>query len=140
MFTNQEFFEASMKILDSQHMQAKITPEHLRWAQSVNRALTGGVDMGEPTGKNPSGVYNTFNTGNSSGVLIRVGAHGGAEPVQWDATGNVTINHGLGRQPIGFKLVDKDNTVDVWRTAVPTTLVIALKTSSGAVNVTVYIF
>jgi len=129
-----------MKNISSQHMQAKITPEHLRWAQSVDKTLQGGIDMGTPTGKNSAGVYNTFDVGNSSGVLIRVGSNTSSEAVKWDGTGAVTINHGLKKQPIGFKIVDKDATVDVWRTAVPTVDVISLKSSSATVNVTLYIF
>jgi hypothetical protein len=129
-----------MQPINPQHMQAKITPEHLRWAQSVHDTLSGGVDMGVPTGKNSAGVYNTFDTGNSSGVLIRIGSNSSTEATKWDSTGAVTVNHGLNRQPIGFKLVDKDGTVDVWRTAVPTTTQIALKASLNSVNVTVYIF
>ena len=129
-----------MKILNPQHMQAKITPEHLRWAQSVHKSLTGGIDMGVPTEKNSAGVYNTFDVGNSSGVLIRVGAVGSTEKYSWSSSSTVDIKHNLARQPIGFKIVDKDNTVDVWRTALPTATDIQLKTSSNMVNVTLYIF
>ncbi|HEY4799152.1 MAG TPA: hypothetical protein VII99_08775 [Bacteroidia bacterium] len=129
-----------MKTLNPQHMQARITTEHLRWAQSVHKALDGGVDMGVPTGKNSAGVYNTFDTGNSSGVLIRVGAVGSTEKYSWSSSSTVDIKHNLARQPIGFKIVDKDNTVDVWRTALPTATDIQLKTSSNMVNVTLYIF
>ena len=129
-----------MKNIPSQHMQAKITPEHLRWAQSVDVVLGGNVDMGVPTGKNSAGIYNTFSAGNSSGVLIRVGASTSSEAVKWDSSGNLTLNHALGRQPIGFKIVDKDGTVDVWRTAVPTDQQITLKSSSPSTNVTLYVF
>lgn len=129
-----------MKSLSSQHMQAKITPQHLKWAQSVDKVLNGAVDMGEATGQDANGVYNTFTQGNGSGILIRIGANGSTEPVQWDSSGAVTVNHGLNRQPIGFKLVDKDGTVDVFRTATPTSSVIALKSTDKTVNTTVYIF
>jgi len=129
-----------MKTLSSQHMQWKITPEHLKWAQNVDKALNSNIDMGIATGTDSSGVYNKFEQGNSSGVLIRIGANSSSELIKWDSTGAVTIQHGLKRQPIGFKIVDKDATVDVWRTAVPTTTAISLKASSNAVNVTLYIF
>jgi len=129
-----------MKTLSSQHMQAKIEPEHLRWAQNVDKAFNGNIDMGIPTGKNSAGVYNTFSPGNSSGVLIRVGATGSGEIYAWDSTGAVTINHELNRQPIGFKIVDKDAAVDIYRTAVPTVTQIALKATVNTVNVTLYIF
>ena len=129
-----------MRNLSSQHMQAKITPQHLKWAQSVDKVLSAGIDMGEATGVDSSGVYNTFKQSNSTGVLIRVGANGSTEPVQWDSSGAVTVNHALNRQPIGFKLVDKDGAVDVYRTAVPTDTQIQLQTTDKTINTTVYIF
>lgn len=130
-----------MKVLNPQHMQAEITPEHLRWAQSVHKSLTGGVDMGIPTGTNSAGVYNTFDKGNSSGVLIRVGAASSSEAIKWTASNTaIAINHGLGRQPIGFKIVDKDKSMDVFRTAPPDNNVISLAPTDATANVTVYIF
>lgn len=128
------------KILNSQHFQAKITPEHLRWTQSVTKTLNAGVDMGVPTGKNAAGVYNTFEQGNGDGVLIRIGATGSSEALSWPATGSLVINHGLGRQPIGFKIVDKDKPVDVSRTATPTVTTISLLPTDHTANVTIYIF
>jgi|SRR5215472_11767011 len=130
-----------MKNISSQHMQAKITPEHLRWAQSVDRTLSGGIDMGTPTGKNSAGVYNTFDKGNSSGVLFRVGANGSSESYTWDSSGNLTIMHGLGRQPVGFQIMDIDKaSVSVHRTAVPTDQQIVLQSSDKTANATIYVF
>lgn len=128
------------KVLNPQHMQAKITPEHLRWAQSVHKTLAGGVDMGIPTGTDSTGVFNTFDQGNSSGVLLRVGSSTSAEPISWPTTGSLVISHNLGRQPIGFKIVDKDKPVDVSRTAPPTTSTISLTPTDRTANVTLYIF
>lgn len=129
------------KSLNPQHMQARISAEHLRWAQSVHKTLSGGVDMGVPTKKDSAGVYNTFGVGNSSGVLIRVGASASTEPVKWTASNvGIPIKHGLGRQPIGFKIVDKDKQVDVYRTVAPTDTTITLAPTDATANVTLYIF
>lgn len=128
------------KVLNPQHMQAKIAPEHLRWTQSVHKTLTQGVDMGIPTGTDSTGVYNKFDPGNSSGILIRVGASTSSEIIKWPSSGSLSIQHGLGRQPIGFKIVDKDKPVDVSRTAPPTTSIIQLVPTDSTANVTLYIF
>ena len=128
------------KVLNPQHFQAKITPEHMRWTQSVYKTLNAGVDMGVPLSQNTAGVYNKFQQGNSSGILLRIGATGGSESYNWPASGSLVINHGLGRQPIGFKIVDKDKTVDVFRTAAPTVQTITLQPTDHTANVTVYIF
>lgn len=97
--------------------------------------------MGVPTGTDSTGVYNTFDTGNSSGVLLRVGASTSSEAIKWTTTGtSIAISHGLGRQPIGFKIVDKDKPVDVSRTAPPTSTIINLAPTDATANVTLYIF
>jgi len=126
--------------INPQHFQAKISPEHLRVMQSFYKTLKGGVDMGVAVGKNAAGVYNSFEQGNSNGVLVRIGANSSSEQYKWSGGSTVTVTHGLGRQPIGFKIVDQDANATIWRTAVPTTTTLALQSSSNAVNVTVYIF
>jgi hypothetical protein len=114
----------------------------LQWSQTVHQVLNGGVTLGLPTSKNQAGVYNEFTQDTSDGVLIRIGAAGTTEQKYlWTTPGTgVVINHGLQRQPIGFKIVDKDKTVDVWRTAVPDKDTIILAPSDSTVNVTLYIF
>jgi len=131
-----------MRVLNPQHMQADIESEHLRWLQSVTKTLNGSVDMGAPTSKNAAGVYNEFEQGNSSGVLIRIGAHGTTEQkYTWGASNvGIPVNHTLRRQPIGFKIVDKDKSVDVYRTAVPDTNIITVAPTDNTANVTLYIF
>jgi len=113
----------------------------LRNAQSVYKALNGGVALAQPAGTDASGVYNSFVPDNGNGVMIRVGGSGSTEPVKW-AGSNVplAINHGLQRQPIGFIVCDKDATCDVYRTAVPDTNTITLACTVGTVNTTIYIF
>jgi len=129
------------KNLSSQHMQAKISPEHLKWAQSVDKTLSAGVDMGVPIGQDPTGVYNAFEQGNSNGTLIRIGATASTEAIKWSGIGvGIVIQHGLDRQPIGFKIVDKDKSVDVFRTAVPTDTTITLAPTDNTASVTVYVF
>lgn len=131
-----------MKVLNPQNHQADISPEQLRWSQSVHKALNGGVDMGVPISKNTAGVYNEFEQGNSTGNLIRIGAHGTTEQqYTWGSTSvGIPVQHGLGRQPIGFKIVDKDKTVDVYRTTVPDESTITVAPTDNTANVTLYIF
>lgn len=127
----------------------QVTNEMRTWVQSVHKILNGAVDMGVPIKQAPAGgvngkVYTQFQQGNSSGVLIRVAANGvsgtGA-PYNWAGINvGIAIIHGLLRQPIGFKVVDKDKTVDVYRTAAPTTTTITLAPTDNTASVTVYIF
>lgn len=114
----------------------------LKWAQSVHKALTGGIALASPTGKNAVGVYNEFSQDNGDGVMIRVGAHGTSEQqYTWGSTNTgIVINHGLLRQPIGYHVVDTDKALQVYRTAVPDTNQITLAPSDNSVNATIYIF
>jgi hypothetical protein len=122
-----------------------------QWTQSIQQVLTGNVDMGTPTGTAApssagvnSGVFTQFTQGNQTGVLIRIAANGVTDTgasYNWAVTGTgVVINHGLLRQPIGFKLVDKDKTVDVYRTAAPDSNQITLASTDNTASVTVYVF
>ena len=129
-----------MKPYNPSGFAEKMHPEMLKWSQSVHQVLTAGVDMGTPSGCNPqdgsvnAGVYTKFERGNSSGILYRVNAS------DWDGSGAIVIHHGLLHQPIGFKIVDKDKTVDVFRTAPPTTDTITLQATDPSASVTLYIF
>jgi hypothetical protein len=133
-----------------QSFTQKVAAEVYRWAASVKQVLDANVDMGTPTGNAPNsaginaGVYTQFEQGNSTGVLIRIAANGvtgtGA-PYNWaGANVGVVINHGLLRKPIGFKIVDKDKTVDVYRTAAPDKDQITLAPTDNTASVTVYVF
>jgi hypothetical protein len=138
-----------MKTYNPSIMADKLT-HHMRvWVQSVHETLNNGVDMGTPKSSHPldgsvnAGVYNVFDKGNSSGVLIRVAASGSTgtgAPYSWPASGSLKIAHGLLRQPIGFKIVDKDKTVDVFRTAPPDKDFITLAPTDKTASVTLYIF
>jgi len=123
-----------------------------QWIQSAQNALTGNIDMGTPVGNAPvtgtsginAGVYTKFQKGNGSGVLIRIAANGNTTSgagYMWGANGaNVVINHGLGRQPIGFHVVDADGNTSVYRTAAPDSTQITLTTTNNAVSNTIYVF
>jgi hypothetical protein len=113
----------------------------VRQAQSVYKVLNGGISESQPTGQDPSGVFNKFQQDNGAGVTLRIGALGSAEPLKW--TGNnigLVINHGLQRQPIGFRIHDQDQGGTVYRTVPPDATQITLATTSDIMNVTVYIF
>jgi len=102
-----------------------------------------GVSTHPNDGSVNAGVYTGFDKGNSSGVLIRIDAHGSSNPgvtYTWPSSGGVKISHGLGRQPIGFKIVDKDKAVDVYRTAPPDKDFITLAATDISASVTVYVF
>ena len=138
-----------MKTYNPSIMADKLT-HHMRvWVQSVHETLNNGVVMGTPKSSHPldgsvnARVYNVFDKGNSSGVLIRVAASGSTgtgAPYSWPASGSLKIAHGLLRQPIGFKIVDKDKTVDVFRTAPPDKDFITLAPTDKTASVTLYIF
>lgn len=117
-------------------------PQHvLRQAQSVYTALTAGLADAAPLTTDAAGVYNTFAPDNGNGVMLRIGSSTSTEPNKWVTVDvGIVIQHGLGRQPIGFKLVDKDVSCDVYRTVPPDAQQITLACTNIAANVTVYIF
>jgi hypothetical protein len=139
-----------MKTYDPNTFAPSLAKEHRQWVQSVNEGLNGNVDMGTPISNAPStsgvnaGVYTQFNRGNGSGVLVRIAAEGitdSGAPYNWGASlTGIPINHGLGRQPIGFHVVDSDGQIQVYRTAPPTNQLITLAPSDNTKSVTVYIF
>lgn len=113
----------------------------LRQAQSVYKALNGAMAEAQPTGQDATGVYNKFQQDNGNGVMLRIGSSTSAEPIKWVTVDvGVVINHGLQRQPIGFRVFDKDVSCDIYRTAVPDVNTITLASTNIAANVTVYIF
>lgn len=141
------------KVFDPNSFAPKLDSDHRQFVQSVKQVLSANVDMGTATGNTPvnvgtyginAGVSSQFVQGNGSGVLIRIAAHGvsgtGAS-YNWGTTGvGIVINHGLLRQPLGFKIVDKDKTVDVYRTAAPDANQITLASTDNTASVTVYVF
>lgn len=128
----------------------QLSPQNRTWVQSVHKALNAGIDMGVPIGKNTSGtgtnagVYTQFEQGNGVGVLIRVqGASDNESGVDYrwkPGSATTTIQHKLGRQPIGFHVVDSDADVRVYRTAPPDADTITLNCTDHNASVTLYIF
>lgn len=140
-----------MKSLNPQSFARQVPREILQWAQSTHEVLNGQVDMGTPAGaKVPitggvnDGVYTQFNSGNSNGILVRIaasGVNGTGASYNWAGSNvGVVIKHGLGRQPIGFHVVDADKDVRVYRTAAPNATQITLAPTDNTASVTVYIF
>lgn len=136
--------------LNPQHMVPDLPSNEMRVALSVHKTINGGIDQAIPTATEPSsagintGVYSKFEQGNMKNQFVRVAAHGVAvtnAPYTWGATGaGVVINHTLGRLPIGFKIADKDKTVDVYRTAAPTETTITVAPTDNTASVTLEIF
>jgi hypothetical protein len=138
-----------MKTYNPSVLSNRVDNETRIWMQSMHKTLNSGIDMGSPTsahkadGSINAGVYTQFDRGNSSGILIRIGATGSTgsgTTLTWPSSGGLKIAHGLNRQPIGFKIVDKDKTVDVYRTAPPDTNSITLAPTDPSASVTLYIF
>lgn len=120
-----------------------------QWVQSVHEQINGNLSLGDPIQNHPmdgsinAGVYNQFQKGNGSGQLVRVDAHGAVgtgAPYTWPAAGGLAIKHQLGRQPIGFSLMDADKDVRVFRTAAPTSAVLTVQPTDITASVTLYIF
>jgi hypothetical protein len=113
----------------------------LRWAQSVFKVLAGAVAIAQPAGQASGGVYNAFNKDNVDCVLLYIGAHGSGASIVWNAnnTGQA-INHGLLRQPIGFIVVYKTKTCDVYSTATPTSDNITLAITDDTATTIVMVF
>lgn len=140
-----------MKPVNPQLAAKKMDREVLGWAQSVHQVFQGNVDMGTPTGvKVPStgginaGVYTQFDQGNSTGVLIRIAANGSSgtgASYNWGAVNvGIPIKHKLGRQPIGFHVVDADKDVRLYRTAAPDATQITIAPTDNTASVTIYVF
>lgn len=130
-------------------LNQELSRQQFQWAQSLHTNINGDIDMGTIATEAPGAIDATgtpanFNKGNGSGVLIRVGASGSKNgPLyNWTTTGTgVVINHNLGRQPIGFHVVDSDKAnFTAFRTQTATDVTISLAPSDATVNSTIYIF
>jgi len=118
------------------------------WAQSVHKTLNGLVDQGTPVSKDATGNFAEFTTGNTSGVLIRVGASGAPNyKYNWTTSHTpITINHGLldsngqPRQPIGVHIVNKDKAVDVYMATAPDDKTAQVSPTDATATVTLYFF
>lgn len=129
------------------NMAMGLPRQQLQWAQSIDETLNGGVSLGTIAPGEGSidstGTPANFSRDNSTGILIRVGASGSGNgpKYNWTTTGTgVSINHQLGRQPIGFHVVDSDKPLTVHRTVTSNTQTITLAPSDASANATVYIF
>lgn len=114
----------------------------LRIAQSVYQSLNGGITEATPTGQDSQGVYNKFDPDNGNGVTLRIGANSSSEDLKWPSVAGtgLVIFHGLGRQPIGFRIHDLDGNAQIWRTTPPDAQQITLAISDVSISATIYIF
>ena len=69
---------------------------------------------------------------------MSLGARGSTLTLTFPGAGVVVANHKLGRQPVGWVVVDKSATADVWRTAWTTTTISLQASAATAVSVVVY--
>lgn len=122
------------------------TPQSaLRQAQSTYKALNNGLELAVPVGQDSTGAYSKFEPGNSSGIMIRIGAFGSTNgQYQWPSAPNtaLVINHGLLKQPLGFHVTDVDGNATVYRVSGATLDFnhISLAITDTSVNATVFIF
>jgi hypothetical protein len=116
------------------------TNKILRWAQSVYKALSGGIIFATGRGSDSNGVFNTFDNASGDGIMVRVGATGGTEPTQWNGSSQATIALLLGRKPTGWILCDIDKAANIFRVGAPTTTSLTLQTSDATCSITVWIF
>jgi hypothetical protein len=130
-----------MKPIDPTFVHFQDLKGVLRWAQSIFKSLTGNISLATGNLQDSNGIYTTFNSDNGDGIMVRVGAAGSGLKYTWDAgTSQVTIDHALGRQPIGFILCDLDKNAVIWRVIPPTAQFMELQTSDNTCSATVYIF
>lgn len=113
----------------------------LRWAQSVYKALNGGLTFGNPTAQAVSGVWNAFQQDNFNGVYLYVGSNLSGASLTWftNNTGKA-FNHGLQRQPIGWIVIYKDKACDIYSTATPTKDIITLAITDNSANTIILVF
>lgn len=134
-----------MKIINPSRSTFSNLSGALRHAQSVYKALTGGLELATPMGTDSSGIYNQFTQANHNGVMIRIYAHGTPnQSLTWPLAANtpLVINHGLLKQPLGFHITDIDAAAKVYRVSGATLDMnnISLATDTPSVNATVFIF
>lgn len=121
---------------------AQLPRAQKQWTLSVHKVLNGQIDQGTPTSKDATGNWNQFQNPNTSGILIRIGANGTtSNKYIWGASNTaITINHGLGRQPIGVRLESSDAALNIYQTQTPDTNNVYVAPSNNAANATIYIF
>lgn len=111
---------------------------------SVVQALNGNVEVATAIGVDSNNWANNFAPANMTGVSIRIGATGNLSPAgyQWAASSaDLQISHGLGRVPIGFLVIYKNKTCDVWAgTTKPDNQFLTLQTSDASAETTIWIF
>ena len=138
------------KTYNPSSMLGELSAKMQIWVQSLHKQVNGNLSFSDPVAQAPSsagvnaGVYTQFAKSNGSGILIRVAANGvsgtGAS-YNWPASGALTIQHGLGRQPIGFHVVDVDTAAfTCYRSAAPTPQTIEITPSTNTASVTLHVF
>lgn len=130
-----------MQIINPTQNNTGTFAQILRWAQSVYKALTHSIAFAQPSGQAAGGVYNAFTQDNVDCVLLYIGALGSGATITWAASNTgQAINHGLLRQPIGFIVVYKSKTCDVYSTATPTVNNITLAITDDSAQTTIMVF
>ena len=114
----------------------------VRWAQSIYNCLNAGITLAQGRGSDSSGVYNTFTRTNGDGIMVRIGAAAGTEPIKWNGTtsdASITISL-LGRKPTGWIICDVDKACTIFRSGPMGTTTLTLRTSDITCSATVWVF
>lgn len=112
--------------------------------KSVYKTLRANISFGSAETYASDGSIATYSQDNTDGQLIRVAEN--ANPLGlssfWSGSNiDTTINHNLGRIPVGYTIVSKTKTCDVYTgTIVATEQTITLKNTDGTTDTVLYIF
>lgn len=112
---------------------------------SFFKVLAGNVSFGNANTYDSAGTPATFNTDNTDGALVRVASSANpfGLPQYWSGSNTATvITHNLNRTPLGYLVVQKDATCDIYSAnpMVCTNSTITLYNTAGTVDTTLYIF
>lgn len=111
---------------------------------SMYKTLRGNTSFGSALTYASDGSIATYSQDNTDGILIRVAPN--ANPLGlgnfWSGSNSdTTITHNLGRVPIGYIVVSKNKTCDVYTGTIVATLhTITLKNTDGTTDTVIYIF
>lgn len=113
--------------------------------KSFYKVFVGNIGFGSPTSYDANGVGTVFASDNTNGVLVRVGSlsNPSSLPSFWGGNNTATaITHNLNRVPVGFIVVSKTLTCDVYNASpfAATKTTITLYTTADTADTLLYIF
>lgn len=120
------------------------TDSHHLVLGSLYKTLRANISMGSAATYASDGSIATYSQDNLDGILVRVAptVNPLGLPNSWNGSNvDTLIEHNLARVPIGYIVVKKNKTCDVYDGSVAsTTQAITLKNTDGTADTVVYIF